>query len=225
MRTLPRNALIAVLVALALQVAFWSQTRHLRAGWEGVPPAPSRAVARALALGDNQFLYRTATYTLQNMGDEGGRVTPLTDYDYVRLGRWFALLDGLDPESDYLPVLAGYYFGATQKTGDVRVVVDYLARLAARDPGRNWRWYVHAVFLARHRIGDMELALSLAERLAAIEAPGLPVWTRQMPAFVLADLGENEAARAIIEAILLTDPNLAPAEINFMQDFLETRLK
>lgn len=225
MRGLPRNALIAVLVAFALQAAFWSQTRSLRAGWEGVPPAPSTEVARALALGDGQFLYRAVTFSLQNMGDEGGRVTPLKDYDYQRLGRWFALLDRLDRKSSYLPVLAGYYFSQTPKTDDVRVVVGYLASIAARDPERNWRWLAHAVYLARHRVDDMKLALDLAFRLAALDVPGLPIWTKQMPAFVLAEVGDKEAARDVMEVILETDPNLTPEETNFMRHFIDTQLK
>lgn len=225
MRGQARNALIAVLVAAALQAAFWSQTRDLRAGWQGVPPPPPPEVARVLAFGDGQFLYRNATFALQNMGDEGGRVTPLKDYDYERLGRWFALLDEFDPKSNYLPVLVGYYFSQSQNTEDVRVVVDYLTGIATRDPKRNWRWLAHAVYLARHRIGDMRLALDLAYRLAGLDVSGLPIWTKQMPAFVLAEVGDKEAARDIMEVILKTDPNLSAEEVNFMRGFIDRRLK
>ncbi len=225
MVAIPRKALIAVLVTLSLQGVFWSQTRDLRRAWVGVPPVPSHKVALAVALGDGQFLYRAATFALQNMGDEGGRVSPLKDYDYQRLGRWFALLDQFDPKSQYLPVLVGYYFGQTPKTEDLRVVIDYLVRVTERDPERNWRWLAHAVYLARHRINDIKLALDLAYRLAALEAPGLPVWTKQMPAFVLAEVGDNEAARDLMVVILETDQNLTPEEIEFMRDFIDTRLK
>ncbi len=225
MRPIPRKALAAVLAAFCLQALYWSQTRELRAGWEGVPPAPSAQVAHALALGDGQFLYRATAFALQNMGDEGGRVTPLKDYDYQRLGQWFALLDRFDPRAEYLPVLVGYYFSQSQKPEHVRIVIAYLTRIATRDPEHNWRWLAHAVYLARHRVGDMNLALDLAYRLAALDAPGLPIWTRQMPAFVLAEVGDKEAARDLMEVIMESDPNLAPGEIDFMRDFIETRLQ
>ncbi len=224
MQAIPVKALVAVLLALGLQVAFWSQTRDLRAGWEGVPPVPSPKVALALALGDRQFLYRASAFALQNMGDEGGRVTPLRDYDYRRLGRWFRLLDGFDAESEYLPFLVGYYFSQSTDKEDVRVVIGYLAGIATRDPERNWRWLMHAVYLARHRVGDMRLALDLAYRAAALDAPGIPVWTKQMPAFVLADVGEKEAARDLLEEIL-KDPNIPPEEANFMRDYIDRRLQ
>ena len=225
MANIPRGALAAVLITLGLQGAFWWQTRELQAGWEGVPPAPSNQVAKALAMGDGQFLYRAATFVLQNMGDEGGRVTPLKDYDYQRLGQWFYLLDRFDPESDFLPVLVGYYFSQSQNPADVRIVISFLAHIAIRDPERNWRWLAHAIYLARHRVGDMNLALSLAYRMAAIKSPGIPIWARQMPAFVLAEVGEREAARELMEAIMDSQIDLEPSEIEFMRNFIETRLK
>ena len=225
MATIPRGALAAVLIALGLQGAFWWQTRELQAGWEGVPPAPSHQVAKALAMGDGQFLYRAATFVLQNMGDEGGDVTPLREYDYQRLGQWFSLLDRFDPKSEFLPVLVGYYFSQSQNPDDVRIVISFLAHIAIRDPERNWRWLAHAIYLARHRVKDMNLALSLAYRMAAMASPGIPIWARQMPAFVLAEVGEREAARDLMEAIMDSQIDLEPSEIEFMRDFIETRLK
>lgn len=225
MQAIPRGALAAVLITMGLQAAFWWQTRDVRAGWEGVPPAPSSRVAKGLALGDGQFLYRAATFVLQNMGDEGGRVTPLKDYDYQRLGQWFFLLDQFDPISEFLPVLVGYYYSQSQDPDDVRVVISFLAHIAIRDPERNWRWLAHAIYLARHRVGDMNLALSLAYRMAAIKSPGVPIWARQMPAFVLAEVGEKEAARDLMEAILDSRPDLDPSEIQFMRDFIDNQLE
>ncbi len=225
MASIPRGALAAVLITLSLQAAFWWQTRELQAGWEGVPAAPSYRVAKALAMGDGQFLYRAATFVLQNMGDEGGRTTPLKDYDYRRLGQWFFLLDRFDPVSEFLPVLVGYYYSQSQNPDDVRIVISFLAHIAIRDPDRNWRWMAHAIYLARHRVEDMNLALSLAYRMAAIKSPGIPVWAQQMPAFVLAAVGEKEAARDLMEAIMDSQIELEPSEIEFMRNFIETRLK
>jgi hypothetical protein len=223
MATIPRGALAAVLMALGLQAAFWWQTRDLQAGWEGVPPAPSTEVARALAMGDSQFLYRAATFVLQNMGDDGGKTTPLKDYDYHRLGQWFFLLDRFDPESEFLPVLVGYYYSQSQNPDDVRIVISYLAHIAIRDPERNWRWLAHAIYLARYKVKDMNLALSLAYRIAALKSPGVPLWAQQMPAFVLAAVGKKEAARDLMEAILDSQEDLEPAEVDFMRNFIETR--
>lgn len=225
MRTIPKATLAAVLVALAAQAAFALQTHDIRVGWPGVPAVPGREVARALAFGDGQLFYRTVTFSLQNMGDEGGRVTPLKDYDYQRLDQWFRLLESLDHTSRYLPVLAGYYFSQSQETADVRIVIDFLRDIAARRPAHNWRWLAHAVYLARHRVEDQELALDLARELAAIDAEEMPIWTKQMPAFVMAEVGHKEAARDLLEAIMASDENLSQAEVEFMRHYIETRLE
>ena len=127
--------------------------------------------------------------------------------------------------SEFLPVLVGYYYSQSQNPNDVRVVISFLAHIAIRDPERNWRWMAHAIYLARHRVKDMNLALSLAYRMAAIKGAGIPVWAQQMPAFVLADVGEKEAARDLMEAIMDSEKNLDPAERDFMRNFIENRLK
>lgn len=217
--------MFAVFLISSLQIAVWSEVGSIRLRWPGVPPAPSRQAALALALGDDQFYYRASTFTLQNMGDFGGDVTPLKNYDYRRLGKWFTLLDSLDPESAFLPLLVGFYFSATQNTADLPVVIDYLARIAERDPASNWRWLVHAIYLARHRMKDLPTALELSYRLAAFEVAGLPAWTKQMPAYVRVKMGDKEGARIIMETILKTDPNLTRDESRFIRRFLDQRLK
>ncbi|MDF3023903.1 MAG: hypothetical protein K0R10_1264 [Alphaproteobacteria bacterium] len=208
--------------ALALNLAFWAGTKFIYAKWEGVPPVPTRAGATMMALGDQQFSYRLAAITLQNLGDSGGRVTPIRDYDYAKLGAWFDLLDGLDPASDHVPMLAAYYFGATRVPADVAVIVDYLAKVGERPVGSKWRWLVHAVFLARHRLGDLQVALDLAYKLSKMQLQDdvMPAWGRQMPAFVLKAKGDREDARKIMVDLLASGKTFHPNEINFMKAYL-----
>jgi hypothetical protein len=140
-------------------------------------------------------------------------VTPLADYDYKRLKGWFEALDGLDPISDYVAVLAAQYYGLTPKHEDIPNVIAYLRAHAAKDYAHNWRWLAHAVYLARHRMKDNALALEVARELAGLPIPDLPPWTRAMPAYALADLGEKEAAIALLSAILATDAkDMTPEE-------------
>jgi hypothetical protein len=191
-----RNALILLAAALLLHAALALHHRERRAEWPGVPPAPPPLLALTMALGDPQLFYRAAAFALQNMGDEGGRVTPLATYDYSRLGDWLDLLDRLDPKARYAPALAAYYFGQTRDPDDLRRIVGYLRRVGARDPARNRRWLTHAAWLARHRLEDLPLALAIARHLAGLPEGAAPLWVRQMPAFVLAEVGAREAARS-----------------------------
>jgi hypothetical protein len=216
-----RRALILLAAALLLHAALALHHRERRAEWAGVPPPPPLPIAPALALGDPQLFYRAATFGLQNMGDGGGRVTPLADYNYARLGAWLELLDRLDPAARYAPTLAAYYFGQTPDPEGVRRIVAYLGRVGARDPARNWRWLTHAAYLARHRLHDLPLALAVARHLAGLPEGEVPLWVRQMPAFVLAEVGEREAARDLMATILATDANLSPDEAALIERFID----
>jgi len=213
-----------LLAALVAHGALAWHHRTVQAGWPGVPSPPPAALAPLLALGDDQLFYRGAAFGLQNMGDGGGRATPLAHYDYGRLEAWLRLLDELDPQADYAPTLAGYYFGQSPVPDDLRRIVAYLRTIGARDPARHWRWLAHAVYLARHRLHDVALALAVARHLAGLAGTEAPLWVRQMPAFVLADVGEREAARDLLETILATDRNLSAGEIVFMRHFIDQRL-
>lgn len=213
------------LLALALlaQAAFWWGSRDLRGEQPVVPPPPSERAVAALAFGDRQFLYRALGLEVQNLGDTGGRFTPLARYDYRRLAGWFDRLDALDPRADYAPALAAHYYGQTPKSEDVRHVVAYLRRHAAGDPERKWRWLAHAAYLARHKVKDLDLALAVARELAGLAVPGIPIWTKQMPAFVLAAAGDTEAARDLMAVLLATTKDLSPQERTYLQAYIDGR--
>ena len=219
-----RRGLGLVLAALAAHAALAVQDHGLQAGWPGVPSPPPAALAPLLTLGDGQLFYRAASFGLQNMGDGGGRTTPLAAYDYGRLDRWFHLLDRLDPAAHYVPTLAGWYFGQTPEPADLRRIVAYLSAIGARDPAHNWRWLAQAVYLARHRLHDVPLALEIARHLAGLAGNEAPLWVRQMPAFVLSEVGEREAARDLLATILATDPNLPDDERVFMRRLIDQQL-
>lgn len=224
LRHVPRIYFLALLLGLAGQLIFWSHASAIRIPWRGVSLAPSVSVATAIGLGDSQLYYRAAGLGLQNMGDWAGALTPLAEYDYARLAGWFTLLSKMDPKSHYVPSMAAYYFGLSRDPAQVRHIIGYLRQLGATHPERHWRWLAYSVYLARYRVKDPALGLELARQLAALPVSDIPIWTRQLPAFVLADAGEFEAARDILEALLASNPGLDAAEQHFMRRYIDTRL-
>ena len=217
----------ALVFWLFLCTVLWFGSHLVQAKWPGVPPVPSDRGAAAMALGDRQFSFRMGALTLQQLGDDGGRTTPLKNYDYAGIAAWFRLLGKLDPVSDHVPLIAAYYFGATREPAQAKILAAYLGEVGQNPSGEKWRWLAHAVFLARYRANDLDYALELAYKLAALQLDRereLPIWARQMPAFVLTARGEKDAARAIMGGILLTDKHLKPQEINFIKGFLTERL-
>jgi hypothetical protein len=213
----PHPATLALILAAILQVGFSLWAGGLRIEEAIVPDPPTRSQLQAFAFGDDQFLYRSLGLELQNFGDTGGRFTPMGDYDYVKLKLWFERLDELDPKADYVAAIASDYYGISRNQNDIRQIVDFLLAHARRDPATKWRWMARAAYLARHKLGDKRYALEIARELAALPDPSLPVWVRAMPAYVLAEIGEREAASDLLNAILASDPRITPEEARGMR--------
>ncbi|MCB1531503.1 MAG: hypothetical protein KDJ35_01405 [Alphaproteobacteria bacterium] len=211
--------------ALALNVLVWFYARDISARWLNVPPVPSSVSASGAALGDQQFAYRSIGIMLQNLGDTGGRSTPLKNYDYKRLSGWFNLMDTLDPQARFAPFLAAFYFGVVEAPEKLPPLVDYLAMVGQRSGVENWRWLAHAIFIVRWQMHDLDKALALSYKLAALNEPDLPLWARQMPVFVLNAKGDKAEAKSMMLQILQTSADtMNPNELNFTKDYICSRL-
>ncbi|MBI3440942.1 MAG: hypothetical protein HY052_03930 [Proteobacteria bacterium] len=217
---------LVLLAILGLQLAVWSASKEFYPRWEAVPPVPSRNGAVLMALGDPEFAYRFLALTLQDLGDVGIDITPLKNYNYTELGKWFSLLNSLDSLSDHVPMVAAYYFGGTKVPKDAAVVANYLSAVGQVPIGEKWRWLAHAAFLAQHRTYNLDLALKWAYTLQRMYQSGvdMPQWARQMPAFVLSERGDKDAARQMMKNMLVTEKTMDPAEINFMASYLTDEL-
>lgn len=211
-----------ILCFAALQLGFWHETRGIKPDLSVVPDVPGRAAVHALAFGDNQFYFRTLAFTLQNAGDTFGRFTALRYYDFNKLYHWFNLLDELDARSNMIPSLATYYFAQTQNTPDVRYVVDYLYVHATRDVEHKWWWLLQSIYLAMHKLNDMDLALKVAKPMVN---PKVPIFAQQMAAVVHEKRGEMEDALKIMETIKDNADAIPDADFKYMTYFVKERLK
>ncbi len=170
--------LIALLLA---QIGFSALVRPLRPAIEEMPFPLGDLGLKAVALGDDQFLFRYLARWLQDVGDGGGRVRPLVDYDYDRVVGWLRTLDHLDDRSDYSYLLAARYFGAVMDpiSGPPRVrkIVEYFRQVGLADPGRHWPWLVWAATKTHRVVKDKALSSGIADDLAALrDNPDVPSW-------------------------------------------------
>lgn len=212
------------LLALSVQAGFWWHSHRIPPVMEITPRVPSQAEVQILALGDAQTYYRMAVLQLQSAGDTFGRVTSLKDYDYQALLTWFRLFDQLDARTDLSPAVAAYYYGQTPKVEDLRPIITFLHEHAKRDLAHKWWWMTQAVYLANAKLEDSALAVELAQEL--VNAPGeMPLWARQMAAFIHEQRGEKDAALAIIDSIAHHIDHIPEHELRFMKYFIEDRLQ
>lgn len=212
---------LAFIFFLSLVFVSWVYTKPLSAIWSNVPPVPDKEKASFLALGDNQLAYRQNTLMLQNLGYGLASNTSLKQYNYARLKDWFFLQDSLDPVSNATPMLAAYYYGGVSDKEKISYVVDYLAHVGQSPIKEKWRWLARAVFLTRYEMDDLDKALELSYQLASNKNPNIADWAQQMPAFILAEQGEDKAAYQIMLNILASRyDKLHPAEVNYMYDYM-----
>lgn len=203
----------------------WLSVRDVKARWANAPPAPEAPGMRAFALGDAQFAYRQTGIMLQNLGNAGGRSEPFANYDYFHLRDWFFLARALDSRSVFVPYLAAYYFGAVEDPAKIPPLVEYLRAAGNAPQSRSWRWLAQAVYLARYKENNLDKAYELAVELADIQDPTLPVWAKQMPAFVLTAKGDKQGAYDILLSIMRdSSASLPPQEINVMREYICERV-
>ncbi len=225
-----RHFFIVIFILLfSLQFFFWLKAEKIKPDVNIVPKLPSAQAVAAFSFGDSQFYFRVNALRIENAGDSFGRFTPLKQYDYEELYKWFKLLDGLDSKSKYVPTLAANYYSQTQNKEDTRYVIQYLDEYASRDIDENWWWMFQAVYIANTTLKDNELALKLAYKLSENNNVRAPIWTKQFPAFIEAKMGEDCKAFIIINKILKDSEgreNEIPAkEMDFMRYFIKERLE
>lgn len=219
-----RRALWAIFALLLVsQAAFALSRQGDSPDFVRTPPPPTAGALSAMALGDNQTLYRALMLDLFLSGDGGGRLQPLRTFDYARVQGWLRVLDPLAPQADLLPSITALYYGLTPNPEDLRRMVTVLVERGRADPDHNWRWLSHAAFLARHRLDDLPLALEIATLAATARGPKVPLWVRQMPVFVLDAMGEAEAARLLMTSIAEAGDGVSAGEMRFMEEFISDR--
>jgi hypothetical protein len=218
--SVPRPVLIVLSVALCLQIA-----------WQGMRPAPSAraealgepidsSVLRPLALGEPIALAQMLTLYLQAFDNQPGVSIPFRELDYGRVISWlYAILD-LDPVGQYPLLMASQIYSQVPDPARQRRMCDFVHDQFDRDPDRRWRWLAQCAITAKHELHDPRLALSYADAITA-RAQHASGWARQMRIFILADLGELDAAKVLLGGLLASGEVSDPKEIHFLTERLK----
>ena len=203
---------------LALNVGAWLMARAEKPQWLNVPPPPGYNQALISSLGDAQLAYRTTAFMLQNLGSTGGDVRNMNEYNYDYLAKWFFLSARLDLESSVVPHLAVYYYTDATNPNRLRKIMPYIYYMGTLGRDNDWRWLAQGVFVAQYKIKDLDLAAKFADKMAkmAEHDPKMPLWTKQMPAFVRYAQGEKEAAYDILKQLLISGKDTLPADELFL---------
>ena len=199
----PKWVILALLILLASQIAYHAVSTKLIAEIKPLSSPPHEQYLALSGLSDRILTAKMLMLKLQSHDNQPGISIPLRDLNYDRVIEWLDLILSLDDRTAY-PLLAAIRFYAEVEDRDKqRQMVRYVTAKFLQDPDERWPYMAHAVYIAKHRIKDMELALQTARLIRMhAKADSVPYWARQMEIFVLEDMGELEAAKVLIGGLL-----------------------
>jgi hypothetical protein len=222
LRDVPAWVWTLLAAALGAQVA-WQAARGVPAAEaEDLPPAPTAAMLRAAALGEAPAAARLAMLYLQAFDLRGDNRIPYQRLDYARVAAWLGAILDADPKSGYALFSAARVYAENPDPAKCRAMLEFVYRAFFADPDRRWAPLAHAALLAKHRLGDLELARRYAQAIDRHTTdPGVPLWAKQMEIFILEDMNELAAARIMLGGLIASGKVSDPAELHFLQGRLK----
>jgi hypothetical protein len=185
---------MALVAALALQLALRAGEPSAPPSAEDLPPAPRAELLRLASLDEPAAAARLAMLHLQSLDLHANNSLAYQRLDYSRLVAWLREILATDPRSEYPLFAAARVYAEVPDERRTRIALQLIHEEFAKDPNRRWPWLAHAALIAKHRLKDLPLALRYA---AAIErhatAAEVPPWAKQMSIFMLEDVDELEA--------------------------------
>lgn len=220
-RDVPCLFLLMLVTALAAQIIWSSLQPEPEAVAINLPPAPAADVLRLLSLDDPPVASRITMLWLQAFDDQPGVSIPFIRLDYDRVISWLDVCLQLDGDSQYPLLAASRLYTFPPDASRIRKMLDFVYKKFSQDPGKRWVWMAHAVYVAKHRLQDLDLALKFAKAIRANTTAGeVPDWARDMDIYALEDLGEVQAARILIGGLLESGNINDPNELRFLSDRL-----
>jgi hypothetical protein len=192
---------LAVFLFAQLAVALQRPPQDVSVAKLALPP--SIPALKVLAFGEPEIAARLMMLWLQAQDYQPGVSIAFRELDYAVVEAWLDRMLVLDPDFDYALLAAGRLYGEVNDAPRQRRMIAFVERAFRQSPATRWRPMAHAVYLAQHRLHDLDLALELARGLAAAPAdPAIPNWARQMHIFVLEKMGELETAKILLGGLL-----------------------
>ncbi len=218
----PRLVQFLLLGSFIAQLLFASQRPDYIARARELPAAPPVGIVRLATLAEPVTAAALLMLWLQAFDNPPGISIPFNALDYHNVIAWLDVILTLNPRFNYPLLSASRLYTEVPDTERKRLMLGFVYEKFFNDPNRYWPWLAHAVYVAKHRLHDHQLALSFARALRLnATAKTVPAWVSQMEILVYEDRGDWEAASRIIDG-LLASGRIAPGsnEERFLLDKL-----
>ena len=221
-KDVPGIILVFLATTLALQIG-WQSTQPPRvATAAALPPPPPLEKLRMFGLGDSVALSKMLMLWLQAFDNQPGISIPYRELDYLAVTAWLEDILALDVRGQYPLFAASHLYSEVPDVSRQRQMLEFVYRKFSEDPDHRWPALAQAVFIAKHRLRDLPLALRYARALTEhVTAGNVPFWVRQMQVWVLEDMGELEDARILLGGLLASGTISDPHELMFLKQRLQ----
>lgn len=219
--SVPATVLALLLAGLSLQIT-WHGAQALRqARAESLPAPPPTDLLRAASVGEPLVFARFIMLWLQAFDNQPGISIPFRELDYGRVIAWLERILRLDERTQYPLLAASRLYAEVPVSTKQRQMLEFVYQQFLLDPNRRWQWMAHAVFIAKHRLKDLPLALKYAKALTDYATGAkVPHWAQQMQIFVLEDMGEVESAKVLLGGLIESGTITDPHELRFLEERL-----
>lgn len=219
----PKSVRWLLLLSLLLQLIWHGFQEPVAAKAKDMPqPLSTRSYVMS-SLGEPIAAARFLNLWLQAFDNQPGARLSFHQLDYPRLTQWLDTILALDPDGHYPLLVASRVYGSVNNPDKQRIMMDFVFSKFNEDPNKYWRWLAHMVITAKHELKDLDLALKYADALAE-KATGdnVPYWAKDMKIIVLEDMGQLQAAKILVGALIDSGEISDPYELNFLTHKIAT---
>lgn len=204
LRRVPRVFTVVLFIAVAGQFFCGGLRGILTQTVEKLPEPPSRNTARLLGLGDHIGAARSMMLRLQTFDNQPGVSLSFKQLDYARVTSWLERILELDPRSQSPLMAATRVYAAVDEAQKKRRMLAFTERQFLKAPSWRWPAMAQAIYVAKHQLHDLPLALRYARVLAQQQSlyKDIPPWTATIAFYVLEELGEIGQAALLLDELL-----------------------
>jgi len=218
----PKSIWFVLLLSLFLQCYWHFSFSNLQVTRYNLSAPPHSSFIRLVSLDDTVTAAKITMLWLQAFDNQPGISIPLKQLNYDRVIEWLDVILALDNKIQYPLLAAIRFYAEVQDEEKQRKMIRYVSEKFIEYPNERWPFMAHTVYIAKHRIKDMQLAIECAQLLRRYATgDNVPYWAKQMEIFVLEDMGELESAMILIGGLLESGELKDPSQRKFLGQRLE----
>lgn len=221
-KDVPAVIVYVLFFALFFQITIQINSSAVNPEIRPIPEAMSVDKLKLIGLADNIAMSKLTMLWLQAFDDQPGISIPFKQLNYSRIINWLNIILELDNRTLYPLLSASRIYSEVPDDNRKRMMLEFVYEKFLDDPNRRWPALAHAVYVAKHQLKDLPLALRYAKALAKYAtSKNVPFWAKEMNIYVLEDMNEIESAKILIGGLIESGEITDEHELRFLKERLK----